>query len=348
MLMLTGGLCIPLAQTSTDPAANVNNQVDVRNFRRDDEIEADDNVSDDEAYGTEVPDDALFTKEPPYLPPQLRHILLNAEPAASHRGIPELPPPLPVTLDHLYCTAIREGVMVQGVTRRFRRKYTSTVFYSMMPTSPTLRIAQAAGWSPPPRAAGDGDSSTVDVGGAAVAPAGVSAGDISMTSSAAAAVAGPSAAGMAGASAAPGASALAASSATTTASAAAPSAATAAPVSAGVAAATQISQAQIEATAAALTPQQSEALLVALRQRLETVALEMHQAALRDYYAQGQPVTHEQSERLFAVAKSQAHQQLLSRDAQYVHTYRVLQVAQQRAQAAAAAAEAGSAGGMSR
>ncbi|KAA0174119.1 hypothetical protein FNF27_04340 [Cafeteria roenbergensis] len=137
------------APTETDADHNVNNVVDLGTFRRDDAEDPDEPESDDEAYGTAVPDEVTYTKEPPYLPPQLRHILLNAEPLPAAQGVPVLPEPLPVTLDHLYCTAIRDGVMVQGLTRRFRSKYTSTVFYTMMPVSPTLRLASQAGWTPP-------------------------------------------------------------------------------------------------------------------------------------------------------------------------------------------------------
>jgi len=35
-----------------------------------------------------------------------------------------------VTLNHLYCTAFRDGLMVQGVTQRYKRKFVTTVFYT--------------------------------------------------------------------------------------------------------------------------------------------------------------------------------------------------------------------------
>jgi len=44
-----------------------------------------------------------------------------------------LPVPQHVAVDHLYCTAIKDGMMVLGVTQRFRMKFVTTVYYSMMP-----------------------------------------------------------------------------------------------------------------------------------------------------------------------------------------------------------------------
>ena len=136
----------------------------------------------EELYGTTYPDvDEYSVKEPPPLPPHLRHIILNkvrcriSPPARfvnSSRSstcflpravlfpthppihppthlcslspiqstqVPNektplnLPVPQHVAVDHLYCTAIKDGMMVLGVTQRFRMKFVTTVYYSMMP-----------------------------------------------------------------------------------------------------------------------------------------------------------------------------------------------------------------------
>ena len=70
-----------------------------------------------------------YGQEPPPLPSQLRHIILN-------HTVPEiygvhLPIPQHVTLNHLYCTAIKDGLMVLGVTTRFKEKYVTTITYSL-------------------------------------------------------------------------------------------------------------------------------------------------------------------------------------------------------------------------
>ena len=53
------------------------------------------------------------------------------------------PPPAPFNVSaHLpplsqrtrrYCTAIKDGLMVQAVSQRYRRKHVTTVLYSIMP-----------------------------------------------------------------------------------------------------------------------------------------------------------------------------------------------------------------------
>ena len=52
-----------------------------------------------------------------------------------------LPTPLNVTLNHLNCTTISENLMVQSMTQRYRSKYVTTVFYSMMPQTRVARQA---------------------------------------------------------------------------------------------------------------------------------------------------------------------------------------------------------------
>lgn len=51
--------------------------------------------------------------------------------------LPSLPPAWvggsPFIITIRYCTAIKDGMMVLGVTQRFRMKHVTTVYYSMMP-----------------------------------------------------------------------------------------------------------------------------------------------------------------------------------------------------------------------
>ena len=58
----------------------------------------------------------MYTKEPPSLPPHLRHIILNKVPPTIDTHL--LPLPQHVALNHLYCTAIKDGMMVLGMTQR--------------------------------------------------------------------------------------------------------------------------------------------------------------------------------------------------------------------------------------
>lgn len=44
-----------------------------------------------------------------------------------------LPVPQHVALNHLYCTAIKDGMMVLGITNRYKQKFVTTVYYSLMP-----------------------------------------------------------------------------------------------------------------------------------------------------------------------------------------------------------------------
>jgi 5'-AMP-activated protein kinase regulatory beta subunit len=46
-----------------------------------------------------------------------------------------LPAPQTVSLNHLYCTAIKDNLMVLGATQRYKEKYITIVFYSVMPGS---------------------------------------------------------------------------------------------------------------------------------------------------------------------------------------------------------------------
>ena len=69
-----------------------------------------------------------YTKEPPPLPPHLRHIILNKAPIASDSAA--LMTPQHVSLNHLYCTAIKDGMMVLGVTQRHEEKFVTTIYYA--------------------------------------------------------------------------------------------------------------------------------------------------------------------------------------------------------------------------
>mmetsp|Transcript_20452 Transcript_20452/g.29159 ORF Transcript_20452/g.29159 Transcript_20452/m.29159 type:complete len:389 (+) Transcript_20452:105-1271(+) len=75
-----------------------------------------------------MPDLDEYTKEPPPLPPHLRHIILNKAPSLTDTAA--LPVPQHVALNHLYCTAIKDNMMVLGVTQRYKTKFVTTVYYS--------------------------------------------------------------------------------------------------------------------------------------------------------------------------------------------------------------------------
>ncbi len=83
---------------------------------------------DGETFTLNMPDLDDYTKDPPPLPPHLRHIILNKPPQLSDTAA--LPVPQHVALNHLYCTAIKDNMMVLGITQRFRTKFVTTVYYS--------------------------------------------------------------------------------------------------------------------------------------------------------------------------------------------------------------------------
>lgn len=83
---------------------------------------------DGEVFSHTMPDLDDYTKEPPPLPPHLRHIILNKPPQLQDTAA--LPVPQHVALNHLYCTAIRDNMMVLGITQRFQTKFVTTVYYS--------------------------------------------------------------------------------------------------------------------------------------------------------------------------------------------------------------------------
>ena len=83
---------------------------------------------DGEVFSHNMPDLDDYTKEPPPLPPHLRHIILNKPPQLQDTAA--LPVPQHVALNHLYCTAIKDNMMVLGITQRFHTKFVTTVYYS--------------------------------------------------------------------------------------------------------------------------------------------------------------------------------------------------------------------------
>lgn len=83
---------------------------------------------DGDLFTQTMPDVDEYTKEPPPLPPHLRHIILNKPPQLQDTAA--LPVPQHVALNHLYCTAIRDNMMVLGITQRYKTKFVTTVYYS--------------------------------------------------------------------------------------------------------------------------------------------------------------------------------------------------------------------------
>jgi 5'-AMP-activated protein kinase, regulatory beta subunit len=96
------------------------------------DVEAKDTVNkpdrDGDLFTQNMPDLDEYTKEPPPLPPHLRHIILNKPPQLHDTAA--LPVPQHVALNHLYCTAIRDNMMVLGITQRYKTKFVTTVYYA--------------------------------------------------------------------------------------------------------------------------------------------------------------------------------------------------------------------------
>jgi len=126
----------PDQPTVADVDGRINNYIDITDFSA---YVGDDHFFDkskeqkvpDSEFRQFIPDIDEYTKEPPALPPHLRHIILNK---ASPTNDPlALPVPQHVSLNHLYCTAIKDGMMVLGATQRYKEKYCTIVLYSQMP-----------------------------------------------------------------------------------------------------------------------------------------------------------------------------------------------------------------------
>lgn len=65
---------------------------------------------------------------PPILPPHLLQVILNKDtPLACEPTL--LPRPNHVMLNHMYALSIKDRVMIMCATKRFRKKYVTTVLY---------------------------------------------------------------------------------------------------------------------------------------------------------------------------------------------------------------------------
>lgn len=137
----------PDQPTVADTAGNINNVIDLTGFTAEDDY-APGRVRADSIpgvpWGQVLPDEDEYSKEPPFLPPHLRNIILNSGPPDGSSDPMQLQPPLHVTLKRLHCTAIKDGLMVQATTQRYRKKFVATVYYAVMPMSSSAAAAAAA------------------------------------------------------------------------------------------------------------------------------------------------------------------------------------------------------------
>lgn len=126
----------PDQPTVADIEGRINNFIDVSEFapyQGDDHFfeKSKDRKVPESDFKQRIPELDEYTKEPPALPPHLRHIILNKpSPNIDPLG---LPVPQYVSLNHLYCTAIKDDMMVLGATQRYKEKSVTVVFYSIMP-----------------------------------------------------------------------------------------------------------------------------------------------------------------------------------------------------------------------
>ena len=117
----------PDQPTVADIEGRINNFVDVSDFKA---YTGEDDITShrsraalppaqaDEAYTQSIPDLDEYSKEPPPLPPHLRHIILNKAPVVSDACA--LPVPHHVALNHLYCTAIKARARARARARSGR------------------------------------------------------------------------------------------------------------------------------------------------------------------------------------------------------------------------------------
>ena len=119
----------PDQETTADAQGNINNVVDVTNFRStlDDRDDFRKSTEETENWGQLIPDLDEYTVEPAPLPPHLRHIILNQH--LQDKSPEAMPIPQHVTLNHLYCTAMKGGLVVLSTTQRYREKFVTTVSY---------------------------------------------------------------------------------------------------------------------------------------------------------------------------------------------------------------------------
>jgi len=118
-------------------------------------------------YGTSVPSEDKYTKEPPGIAPHLRAMPLNHDFPATPTGHKLLPIPSHVGVGHLFCTAVKGDLTVHGITTRYKRKFTTMVFYSPQTVrgNEVLKLARGGhaaleGGNAPRKASGTSMSST--------------------------------------------------------------------------------------------------------------------------------------------------------------------------------------------
>lgn len=95
-------------------------------------------VSEEDGYSQNIPNYSTRTymsRSPPIIPPHLLHFMLNKKPIRNVSSeYPELlPKPCHTLLNHLYVTAMNDGVMASSSTQRYRRKFVTTIFYCPVP-----------------------------------------------------------------------------------------------------------------------------------------------------------------------------------------------------------------------
>ena len=122
----------PDQETLADEQGTIQNVVDLSNFRRDlmeqeNVFDYDGQYDDESLYGQHIPALHEYTKEPALLPPHMRHIILNQH--LQDKPPRAMPIPQHVTLNHLYCTAMKGGLVVLSTTQRYREKFVTTVSY---------------------------------------------------------------------------------------------------------------------------------------------------------------------------------------------------------------------------
>ena len=136
----------PDQETVADEQGTIQNVVDLTNFRRDllekENVFGDDQLDQDGLYGQHIPALHEYTKEPALLPPHMRHIILNQH--LQDKPPRAMPIPQHVTLNHLYCTAMKGGLVVLSTTQRYREKFVTTVSY-MVQDEEFSRIMQQIG-----------------------------------------------------------------------------------------------------------------------------------------------------------------------------------------------------------
>ena len=88
----------------------------------------------DDGYSQNIPNYSSRTymaKSPPIIPTHLLHFMLNKNPVQKITSeYPELlPKPCHTLLNHLYVTAMNDGVMALSSTQRYKKKFVTRIFY---------------------------------------------------------------------------------------------------------------------------------------------------------------------------------------------------------------------------